>query len=61
MQSEVFRSGDLDVGGAEFLAEGAVAAGGGEVTLGVESDEGGVADGAGGEVRSWAFTAEVVL
>lgn len=44
MESEVFRPGDVDVGGAEFLAEGAVAAGGGEVAFGVESDEGGVAD-----------------
>jgi hypothetical protein len=42
VQGEVGAGGEREVCCAEALAEGAVAAGGGEVALGVEGDVGGV-------------------
>lgn len=55
MQGEVVGGGDFEVGRAEFLAEGAVAAGGGEGVVGVWADEGGVADYAGDVVSRLLF------
>lgn len=50
VEGEVGGGGEGEVGGAEALAEGAIAAGGGEVALGVEGDVGCVGYEAGREV-----------